>query len=196
MKLKCLFPSNQWFFEKSCTCFHELYPSMFIARVGGEKVELPKHPLKGKWRNNMVLIKGFLDRTENKWTKPIPSSWINLKNAISEEKKIKGWKNSYSFILYINTSSSKTWKIKWSNVRWGIFRLWKLLSCVQLFVIPWTIVCQAPLSMEFSRQEYWSELPFPSPWDLPNPGIEPGFPALHADSLTSEPRDDVYRAKF
>ena len=47
-----------------------------------------------------------------------------------------------------------------------------LLSCVQPFVTPWTAACQAPLSMEFSRQEYWSGLPFPSPGDLPNPGTE------------------------
>ena len=46
--------------------------------------------------------------------------------------------------------------------------------------------CQAPLSMEFSRQEYWSCLPFPSPGDLPNPGIKPGSPALQADALLSE----------
>ena len=63
----------------------------------------------------------------------------------------------------------------------------KPLSCVQLFVTPWTIACQAPLSMGFSRQEYWSGLPFPSPGDLPNPGIEPRSPALQADSLPSEP---------
>ena len=49
----------------------------------------------------------------------------------------------------------------------------KSLSRVRLFVTPWTVVYQAPLSMEFSRQEYWSGLPFPSPGDLPNPGIEP-----------------------
>ena len=47
--------------------------------------------------------------------------------------------------------------------------------------------CQAPLSMEFSRQEYWSGLPFPSPGDLPNPGIEPRTPALQADSLGEPP---------
>ena len=47
---------------------------------------------------------------------------------------------------------------------------------------PWTVACQAPLSMGFSRQEYWSGLPFPSPGDLPNPGIKPGSPALQADS--------------
>ena len=53
-------------------------------------------------------------------------------------------------------------------------------------VIPWTVAYQAPQSMEFSRQEYWSGLPFPSPSDLPNPGIEPGSPTLQADTLTSE----------
>ena len=49
----------------------------------------------------------------------------------------------------------------------------QLLKHVQLFETPWTIAYQAPLSMEFSRQEYWSELPYPSPGDLPNPGTEP-----------------------
>ena len=61
----------------------------------------------------------------------------------------------------------------------------KLLSCVRLFVIPWTVAYWAPLSMEFSRQEYCSGLPFPSPGDLPNPGIEPGSPALQADAFTA-----------
>ena len=51
---------------------------------------------------------------------------------------------------------------------------------------PWTVACQAPLSMGFSRQEYWSGLPFPPPGDLPNPGTEPRFPALQADSLPTE----------
>ena len=64
---------------------------------------------------------------------------------------------------------------------------WKSFSRVQLFVTPWTVARQAPLSMEFSRQKYWSELPFPSPGDLLDPGIEPGSPALQADSLPSEP---------
>ena len=62
----------------------------------------------------------------------------------------------------------------------------KSLSRVQLFVTPWSVACQAP-SMGFSRQEYWSGLPFPSPEDLPDPGIEPGSPALQADTLPSEP---------
>ena len=63
----------------------------------------------------------------------------------------------------------------------------KSLSRVRLFATPWTVAYQAPPSMGFSRQEYWSWLPFPSPEDLPNPGIEPGSPALQADTLTSEP---------
>ena len=58
---------------------------------------------------------------------------------------------------------------------------------VQMFVNPWTIAYQALLSMGFSRQEYLNGLPFPSPGDLPDPGIEPGSPALQADSLPSEP---------
>ena len=63
----------------------------------------------------------------------------------------------------------------------------KSLSSIQYFVTPWTVASQAPLSMEFSRQEYWSGLPFPSPGGLPDPGIELRSPALQADSLPSEP---------
>ena len=58
----------------------------------------------------------------------------------------------------------------------------KSVSHVQLFVTPWTAAYHTPQSMEFSRQEYWNGLPFPSPGDLPDPGIEPGSPALQADS--------------
>ena len=54
-------------------------------------------------------------------------------------------------------------------------------------VTPWTVTHHVPLSMGFSRQEYWSGLPFPPPGDLPDPGIEPGSPALQPDSLLSEP---------
>ena len=63
----------------------------------------------------------------------------------------------------------------------------RLLSCVRLFATPWPVVYQAPLSMGFSRQEYWSGFPFSSPGDLPDPGIKPGSPALQADALPSEP---------
>ena len=63
----------------------------------------------------------------------------------------------------------------------------RLLSSVQLFATPWTVAYQAPPSMEFSRQEYWSGLPFPSPGDLSDPGIKPRSPTLQADALQSEP---------
>ena len=56
------------------------------------------------------------------------------------------------------------------------------------FATPWTIACQAPLSMGFPRQEYWSGLPFPSPGDLPNPGIKPMSPTLADGFFTAEPR--------
>ena len=63
----------------------------------------------------------------------------------------------------------------------------KSLSCVQLFVTSWTVAYQASLSMGFSRQEYWSELPFPPPGDLPDPGLEPESPALASRFFTTEP---------
>ena len=63
-----------------------------------------------------------------------------------------------------------------------------MVAAVQLLSreTPWTVARQAPLSIAFSRQEHWSGLPFPSPGDLPNPGIKPSSPALQADSLPTE----------
>ena len=63
----------------------------------------------------------------------------------------------------------------------------KSLSRVRRFATPWTVAYQAPPSMGFSRQECWCGLPFPSPGDLPDPGIEPGSPTLQADALPFEP---------
>ena len=65
-------------------------------------------------------------------------------------------------------------------------RKWSL-SHVRLFATPWTVACQSPPSVGFSRQEHWSWWPFASPRDLPNTETEPGFPVLQADSLPSEP---------
>ena len=73
---------------------------------------------------------------------------------------------------------------RWYEVKWSEV---KLLSCVRLFVTPWTVAYKAPLSMGLSRQEYWSGLPFPSPGDLPDPGIKPRSPTLQAEALLSEP---------
>ena len=69
------------------------------------------------------------------------------------------------------------------------FRFWRSVSCsvVSNSVTSWTVAHQSPLSKGFFRQEHWSGLSFPSPEDLPDPGIEPWFPALQADSLPSAP---------
>ena len=83
------------------------------------------------------------------------------------------------------------------SVQIGVLNLWspgqckvkvkvKSLSFVWLFSTPWHVACQTPPSMGFSRQEYWSGLSFPSPGDLPDPGIKPASPTLQADSLLSE----------
>ena len=72
----------------------------------------------------------------------------------------------------------------WFSSKW---KKVKLLSRVRLFATPRTVAYQAPLSIGFSRQGYWSGLPFPSPRDHPKTGIEPGSPALQADTLSSEP---------
>ena len=71
----------------------------------------------------------------------------------------------------------------------------KSLSRVQLFATPWTVAYQASPSMAFSRQEYWSGLPFPSPGGLPAPGIEPRSPALQVDALPSKPPGNVKQDK-
>ena len=68
----------------------------------------------------------------------------------------------------------------------------KSLSCVWLFATPWTVAYKPPPSMGFSRQEYWSGLPFPSPRDLPDSGIRPGSPALQTYALISEPPQHRY----
>ena len=92
-------------------------------------------------------------------------------------ESLQNWSETYS--LY----SSKKLLAKNSASTYVCYSL----SHVLLFAIPWTVARQVSLFMEFSRQEYWSGLPFPSPGDLPNPGIEPGSSALRADSLSSEP---------
>ena len=99
-----------------------------------------------------------------------------------------GFHLSPALLGYRSRGRSYCWSCSWSR---GLKVKVKSLSRVQLFVTPWTIAYQAPPSMGFSRQEYWSGLPFPSPGDLPNPGIEPGSPAFQADALTSEPPESL-----
>ena len=98
-------------------------------------------------------------------------------SILRNEQRI--WRDNTQKIKYKWLSSKNTKKYyplqkkkKWSEV--------KSLSHVRLFATPWTVAYQAPPAMGFSRQEYWSGLLFPSPGDLPNPGIKPGSPALQA----------------
>ena len=72
----------------------------------------------------------------------------------------------------------------------------KLLSRVRLCATPWTAASQAPPSMGFSRHEYWSGLPLPSPGDLPDLGIGPRSPALQADALPSKPPGKLENKRF
>ena len=102
-------------------------------------------------------------------------SWASLNDTVASTYKALP-ASHLTLKQHWGTSSFHT---SWSEV--------KLLSRVRLFATPRTVAHQAPPSMGFSRQEYWSGLPFPSPGDLPDPGIEPGSPAFQADALTSEP---------
>ena len=85
--------------------------------------------------------------------------------------------------IWIHSVSQQTHKYTLAFLKVKV----KSLSCVRLFATPWTVAYQAPPSMGFFRQEYWSGLPLPSPGDLPDTGIKPWSPALQADALTSEP---------
>ena len=99
--------------------------------------------------------------------------------------------NMLSRLVITFLPRSKCLLISWlqspSAVIFSQFSSIQLLSRVRLFVTRWTVAYQASPSMGFSKQEYWSGLPFPSPGDLPNPGIKPRSPTLQADTLPSEP---------
>ena len=91
--------------------------------------------------------------------------------------------------IFIKVGEGRLW-VGLKLLTLGNLWLWsevKLLSHVRLFATPWTVTYQAPPSMGFSRQEYWSGLPFPSPGDLPHPGTEPTSPALAGGFFIAEP---------
>ena len=95
--------------------------------------------------------------------------------------KRKGKNNCFHFPWFFSSTIDTELEESESEVKVKSF------SRVRLFATPWTVAHQAPQSMEFFRQEYWIGLPFPSPGDLPDPGIKPGSPALQAAALLSEP---------
>ena len=131
--------------------------------------------------------------------------WLIVKRRNSDSKTTPRWLRYWN-LMHKNFKSSyyKYCRLKiWSqyNHGWGILiEKWKtensrgseipvcnLLRHDQLFATPWPVAHQAPLSMEFPRQVYWSEFPFPSPGDLPNTEMEPRSPAWQSHSLPSEP---------
>ena len=111
---------------------------------------------------------------------PVPNTGHNITHSFPT-----GWNSSLSKLLPAALQSLNQGTTLPSRKHTGFFFFF-LLSHVRLSVTPWAIAYQAPPSMEFSRQEYWSGVPFPSPGDLPDPGIEAGCPASQADALPSE----------
>ena len=89
-------------------------------------------------------------------------------------------------VLFFFFFAKKNWVNAFTISVWPCVRA-QSFSLVQLFVTPWTIACQAPLSLGFPRQEYWSAWPSPSPEGLPDPGIEPASPVLAGGFFTTEP---------
>ena len=129
------------------------------------------------------------------------SLWVSksrtwLSDWTTTNTDTNSWNVCYIFRSYIShnyQTHDKTERIFMTLVWLDCFKVKvKSLSCVRLFATPWTVAHQAPPSMGFSRQEYWSGLPFPSPGDLPNPGIEPRSCALQEDALTSEHQLKVF----
>ena len=104
----------------------------------------------------------------------------------------KYWSFSFSIIPSDEIPGLNSLRMDWLDIVYIKFVKVKLLSRVRLLATPRTVAHQALPSMGFSRQEYWSGLPFPSLGDLPEPGIEPRSPSLQADALTSEPPGKLY----
>ena len=90
-------------------------------------------------------------------------------------------------VVHFREQRKSGWKVPPKGYLEDKWKWSRSVVSVWLFATPWTAAYQAPPSKGFSRQEYWSGLPLPSPGDLPNPGIEPRSPTLQADALTSEP---------
>ena len=135
------------------------------------------------------------------------TGWASLDKAITHPVRgfsdfgISSWKHWNKFwilkrLWYVRLKHVVPLSVISDDCSWAMLQLnWHLAVAVVVLsrsvlsdsATPWTAACQVSLSMESSRQEYWSGLPFPSPRDVPNPGIKPWSPALQADSVLSEP---------
>ena len=115
---------------------------------------------------------------------------LKSKTNKKTNKKQVSYRTPSQEMIFLLWHPRKSTQRKWQNSYLKKVKV-KSLSRVLLFATPWTVAYQTPPSMGFSRQQYWSGLPFPSPGDLPNPGIKPGSPTLQAYTLPSEPPGNV-----
>ena len=160
--------------------------------------EMATHPSILAWRIPWTEEPGGLQTMG--WQGVRHTEWLTLSFSMREMDKMIGWRLSEYRWCLLQVKCLRNLRKpskEWNDGRWSPFthlqscprkeKKVKLFSRVQLFATPWSVAYQAPPSMGFSRQEYWSGLPFPSPGDLPDPGMEPRSPAFHAEALTSEP---------
>ena len=136
-----------------------------------------KIPCRRAWQPTPIFLPGHSSWTEEAGRLKSLGSQRVRHNRVTEHSS----QSTYSVTSYQGTA----WRRKVAQSRCTVLQVTraqheeaKSLSRVQLFATPWTVACQAPLSMGFSRQEYWNGLPFPSPGDLHNSGIKPRSPAL------------------
>ena len=131
----------------------------------------------------MTLMLGKIEGTRRRWQR---MRWLDGITDSMDMSLRKLWEIMKDMDAVHGVTKNWTRLSNWITKLEIIVKV-KSLSRVWLFSTPWTVAYQAPPSMGFSRQEYWSGLPFPSPGDLPDPGIEPGSPEFQANALTSEP---------
>ena len=122
------------------------------------------------------LPSAFLDLLVFSYILVIPSRFYYLIPLPLSDFTVLEWFYAQYFSTPPSFSTPLVSSASFKVLRMMCMHVW--LSCVWLFVTPWSVACQGPLFMEFSRQEYWSGLPFPSPEDLPDSGIEPWSPEL------------------